>query len=73
MSPIVDWKQRYDDADDDADEDPFPKMLDGDAHNILGPYVATETCTVVKVCKARMFIIARHAPHTMTHTDMGKG
>ena len=50
----ADWKQRYDGSDDQADDDPFPKMLDGDAYNILGPYVATETSTVVKVQELKL-------------------
>ena len=49
MSACAEWKQHYDGSDDQADDDPFPKMVDGDADNILGPYVATETSTVEKV------------------------
>lgn len=68
MSSRDEWKQHYDSSDDHADDDPFPKMLDGEAHNILGPYVATETTTVVKVQSLQYPVPTHHASHVMTRS-----
>lgn len=40
------WQDAYSD---ESDEDPFPKMLDDEPTNLLGPYVATEVGLVEKV------------------------
>ena len=49
MSACTDWRDHYKDAQNSDDNDPFPKMLDGEDDSILGPYVATEIATVENV------------------------
>lgn len=56
----MDWKDSYIGADSDADDDPFPKMLEDDADNLLGPFVATEVPLVEKVSKGNIhYALAR--------------
>lgn len=48
------WQDVYFDH---SDDDPFPKMLEEEPENLLGPYVATEVGLVEKV---RMCAIATY-------------
>ena len=62
MSACTDWRDHYKDAQNSDDNDPFPKMLDGEDDSILGPYVATEIATVENV---RAHQLGRFSPYSM--------
>ncbi len=54
LSDRMRWQDVYCDH---SDDDPFPKMLEEEPDNLLGPYVATEVALVDKVQSTKTLII----------------